>query len=147
MDLPGGVHPDHSGVSSRGEGLAGPSPLFGEISMRGAGRPGASMVKDRKMLRFQADAWATEGKLFLIFFPGGQRNFAGLVLDLQSVRARQRSAVGKLITSSMKAALEYQEVRQGLSGETGWEGHIGSESKRMIDTATADVRKRIIQRP
>jgi len=55
MDLPGGVHPDHPGVSSRGEGLAGPSPLFGEISMGGAGRPGASMANDRKMLRFQDD--------------------------------------------------------------------------------------------
>ena len=29
------------------------------------------------MLRFQADAWATEGKLFLIFFPEAQRKFAG----------------------------------------------------------------------
>lgn len=28
------------------------------------------------MRRFQADAWATEGKLFLIFFPEAQRNFA-----------------------------------------------------------------------
>ncbi len=77
MDLPGGVHPDHPGVFSRGEGLAGPSPSFGEISMRGAERPGALMVKDRKMRRFQADAGAIEGKLFLTFFPEAQRNFAG----------------------------------------------------------------------
>jgi len=55
MDLPGGVHPDHPGVSSRGEGLAGPSPLFGEISMGGAGRPGASMVSDVKKKKNQAD--------------------------------------------------------------------------------------------
>ena len=29
------------------------------------------------MLRFQVDAWATEGKLFLTFFPDAQRKFAG----------------------------------------------------------------------
>jgi|GEM_PF-4557105 len=39
MDLPGGIYPNYPGVYFRDEVLAGPSPLFDEISMRGVVRP------------------------------------------------------------------------------------------------------------
>ena len=53
------------------------SPLIGEISMDGAGSPGARMRKGGNSLIYQADAQTKTRKLFLIFFPMAQRNFAG----------------------------------------------------------------------
>jgi len=56
MDFPWGVNPDHPDAYSRDEGLAGPSPLFGEISIRVPGRPGAARALSGEMLRFLAIA-------------------------------------------------------------------------------------------
>jgi len=53
------------------------SPLIGEISMEGAGSPGTRRRKGGNSLIFQADAQTKTRKLFLIFFPMAQRNFAG----------------------------------------------------------------------